>query len=59
MHCHKCSGRMFVDRMFNDNLHIEVFCIQCGKRKFVKRDGNTFGRWLDKKETMYKRVNIE
>lgn len=32
--CKKCCGRMFVDRVYNSMNHIEIFCINCGTRKF-------------------------
>jgi hypothetical protein len=47
----KQGGRMFVDRMFNENSSIEIFCIQCGSRKMLdKKSTNKFVRWLIKKE---------
>ena len=50
MHCKKCGGRMFVDRMFNDNLNLELFCLACGIRKDVHKNSNAFGKWLAKQE---------
>lgn len=32
--CKKCGGRIFVDSMYNAENHIEIFCINCGFRKF-------------------------
>lgn len=34
LRCEKCGGRVFVDRMYNAENHIETFCLICGKRKF-------------------------
>jgi hypothetical protein len=51
MNCKKCKGRVFVDRVYSQNLRIELFCILCGKRWMVKRD-NRFGAWLSKREEM-------
>ena len=47
--CKKCKGRVFVDRVYSQNLRIELFCVLCGKRWMVKRD-NRFGAWLAKNE---------
>ena len=54
MYCKKCSGRVFVDRVFSSENRFDLFCIACGKRWFVKREGNALGRWLTKVE---KKVN--
>jgi predicted nucleic acid-binding Zn-ribbon protein len=32
--CEKCGGRVFIDRMYNAENHIETFCVICGQRKF-------------------------
>jgi hypothetical protein len=50
MHCKKCGGRVFVDRVFSQKLHIELFCILCGKRWMLNKDRNALGRWLEQKE---------
>jgi len=47
--CKKCTGRVFVDRVYSQNLRVELFCIMCGKRWMVKRD-NRFALWVAKKE---------
>jgi hypothetical protein len=47
--CKKCKGRVFVDRVYSQNLRVELFCIMCGKRWMVKKD-NRFGAWVAKKE---------
>lgn len=49
MICKKCSGKILVDRTFTDNRNIEVYCIMCGVRKFVSKNGK-FGKWLTKQE---------
>ena len=51
MWCAKCNGRVFVDRVFSQKLHMELFCIMCGWRKMVNKETSTFGKWLDQKET--------
>jgi hypothetical protein len=50
MWCIKCRGRVFVDRVFSQKLHIELFCIMCGKRWMINKETSAFGRWLDQKE---------
>jgi hypothetical protein len=49
MFCRKCAGRVFVDQVFSENNHTELFCIQCGKRWMVSKDKGAFGAWLDRK----------
>jgi predicted deacetylase len=49
LNCKKCTGRVFVDRVYSQNLRIELFCIMCGKRWMVKRD-NRFASWIAKRE---------
>lgn len=51
MHCLKCGGRVFVDRVFSQKLHVEVFCIMCGKRWMINKDRSALGRWLEQVET--------
>lgn len=46
MHCKKCGGRMYVDAMFSEANKIDVFCIMCGKRVYVSKYDNPFGKWL-------------
>jgi hypothetical protein len=53
MSCRKCEGRVFVDRVFSQKLHMELFCIMCGKRWMVNKDTNAFGRWLEQKDREY------
>jgi len=50
MSCSKCRGRVFVDRVFSQKLHIELFCIMCGKRWMLNKDTNGLGRWLEQRE---------
>lgn len=52
MWCGKCNGRVFVDRVFSQKLHIELFCIMCGKRWMINKETSAFGRWLELKETV-------
>lgn len=55
MTCLRCSGRVFVDRVFSQKLHIELFCIMCGKRWMVNKETSRLGRWLEQKENLFKR----
>jgi hypothetical protein len=50
MKCNKCQGRVFVDRVFSQKLHVELFCIMCGKRWMVNKDTSALGRWLENLE---------
>ena len=50
MKCKNCGGTVFIDRVFSQKLHMELFCILCGKRWMINKETNTFGKWLDKKE---------
>ena len=50
MWCKKCGGRVFVDRVFSQKLHAELFCILCGRRWMVNKETNALGRWLDQKD---------
>jgi DNA-directed RNA polymerase subunit RPC12/RpoP len=56
MRCQKCNGRVFVDRVFSQMLHMELFCIMCGKRWMVNKESSRFGKWLDEKETQTKKA---
>jgi hypothetical protein len=53
MWCAKCSGRVFVDRVFSQMLHVELFCILCGKRWMINKETNKFGKWLKKQDQEY------
>lgn len=50
MWCGKCNARVFVDRVFSQKLHMELFCILCGKRWMINKETSAFGKWLDQKE---------
>ena len=51
MWCGKCNGRVCVDRVFSQKLHMELFCIMCGRRWMINKETSKFGKWLDEKET--------
>ena len=47
IYCNKCKGRVFVDRVFSQKSHIELFCIMCGKRWMMNKNTNKLGKWLE------------
>ena len=53
MTCQRCKGRVFVDRVFSQKLHVELFCILCGRRWMINKDTNRFGKWLEQKDKEY------
>ena len=50
MHCKLCGGRAFIDRVFSQKMRVELFCLMCGKRWIIKKDGNVFAEWLINQE---------
>lgn len=50
MTCKNCTGRVFIDRVFSQKLHMELFCILCGKRWMINKETNLLARWLENKE---------
>lgn len=46
MFCKKCKGRVFLDQVFSENNHQELFCVRCGKRWMISKDKGAFGAWL-------------
>jgi predicted nucleic acid-binding Zn-ribbon protein len=51
INCKKCNGRIFIDRQYSSFMHIETYCIKCGKRKFYHPPTESAeGRWLLEKE---------
>ena len=56
MLCQKCNGRVFVDRVFSQKLHMELFCIMCGKRWMVNKEASKFGKWLENREVENKKA---
>jgi hypothetical protein len=50
MTCQRCNGRVFIDRVFSQKLHIELFCILCGRRWMINKDTSALGRWLEKRD---------
>ena len=52
MWCSKCGGRVFVDRVFSQKLHMEMFWVMCGKRWMINKETSAFGKWLDQVENL-------
>lgn len=49
-------GRVFVDRLYPQDKRIELACLQCGHRWFIKNNyGNAFSRWLIDIESQHRR----
>jgi DNA-directed RNA polymerase subunit RPC12/RpoP len=55
INCKKCGGRVFIDRVFSQKLHMELFCIMCGKRWMVNKETSALGKWLERKEILYEK----
>jgi hypothetical protein len=53
MKCKRCNGRVFIDRVFSQKLHMELFCVMCGKRWMINKETNALAKWLDQKESLY------
>ena len=57
--CSKCNGRMFIDRQYSSMIHLEVYCLLCGFRKFYHPPTESKeGRWLLQRETSRARNTI-
>lgn len=56
MNCNRCkTGRLFLDRVFTDNVSFEVACLHCGHREYISK-GSELGLWLSKQETKMARL---
>jgi predicted nucleic-acid-binding Zn-ribbon protein len=46
--CIKCSGRMFVDRVFLSADYLELYCLICGRREMYQHpeSGSKRVRWI-------------
>jgi hypothetical protein len=55
MFCQKCNGRVFVDRVFSQKLHVELFCIMCGKRWMINKETSALGKWLEKRDREFEK----
>lgn len=55
MLCKKCDGKVMVDRTLGSDIHVELYCLRCGKRwslRYPEKYGG-FGIWIMNKETLY------
>lgn len=55
MWCAKCGGRVFIDAMYQNDTFIDLSCIMCGKRWFIKKRskfGGVLRRWLTKDSSL-------
>jgi DNA-directed RNA polymerase subunit RPC12/RpoP len=53
MTCQRCNGRVFIDRVFSQKLHMELFCIMCGKRWMINKETNRFAKWLEARDSLH------
>jgi hypothetical protein len=56
MTCQRCKGRVFIDRVFSQKLHMELFCVMCGKRWMINKETNKLAKWLEKMEEKYAKL---
>ena len=56
MTCKNCGGRVFIDRVFSQKLHMELFCILCGKRWMINKETNRLAKWLEEKEDIHQKT---
>ena len=45
MYCKKCDGVVYHDSMYKNDSFIDLACMTCGKRWFVKK-GSSLGRYV-------------
>lgn len=53
--CIRCDGRVLVDRSLCSKIHIELYCLRCGKRwtmRYPEKYG-AFGTWIQKIEKVF------
>lgn len=55
MRCKKCNGRILVDRSLASDIHVELYCLWCGKRWTLRHPNNRgeFAKWIHKREQMF------
>ena len=55
MFCKKCNGKVMVDRTLSSDIHIELYCLRCGKRWSLRHPEKYggFGVWIINQETLY------
>jgi hypothetical protein len=55
MWCTKCNGRVFIDRVFSQKLHMELFCVMCGRRWMINKETNRLAKWLELREMQHEK----
>lgn len=55
MICKRCGGKVLVDRSLCEDIHVELYCIICGKRWSLRHPKNhgAFALWVQKKEKTF------
>lgn len=57
--CHRCNGKVFVDRQYTTSEHLETYCIRCGNRFFYHPPSSTKeGRWILQQESLKAKSTI-
>ena len=57
--CAKCNKKMFVDRQYSSPMHLEIYCLYCGSRRFFNPPESSIeGQWLLKKEQLRAKATI-
>jgi len=49
MYCRKCNNKVFVDEVFSELNHLELFCVGCSKRWMIEKGTGVFSIWLTKR----------
>lgn len=59
IYCNKCNGRMFIDRQYSSEMHIETYCIRCGTRRFYHPPSQSrYGQWILSQEKLRAKTTI-
>jgi DNA-directed RNA polymerase subunit RPC12/RpoP len=57
--CIRCKRKMFVDRQYTTNEHLETYCIACGNRNFYHPPSQTKeGSWILQQESLRAKYTI-
>lgn len=57
--CSRCKGKLLIDRQYSSLSHLEIFCINCGFRKFFHPPTESAeGTWLLKREVLRAKATI-
>jgi hypothetical protein len=58
MKCKRCDGRVFIDRIFSDKKHLELYCIICGKRWMLSKEKSKVAQWLMRLEQAHENAVV-